>query len=193
MKSIKIAGVAALALVVAIIGTAVAQNQSQPVPSSPGGTSGPHGMMGYGNYGFMGPGMMGYGGSYGGMGPWMMGSGGSGQAMCGVMAGHIEGRLGYIKAELKITDAQEPLWNTYAAAARDNANTMVARCTTVMSQRGTSTVSLPDRLDQHEQLMAAQLDAVRAMNKALKPLYAALSDSQKQSADQLFWGPMGMM
>jgi hypothetical protein len=48
-------------------------------------------------------------------------------------------------------------------------------------------------LDQHEQFMAAQLDALRAMNKALKPLYAALSETQKQAADQLFWGPMGMM
>ena len=41
--------------------------------------------------------------------------------------------------------------------------------------------------------MAAQLDALRAMNKALKPLYAALSDDQKKSADQMFWGPMGMV
>jgi hypothetical protein len=32
-------------------------------------------------------------------------------------------------------------------------------------------VSLPDRLDQHEQIMAARLEAVRAINKALKPLY----------------------
>ena len=65
----------------------------------------------------------------------------------------------------------------------------------MMSQRGVSAVNLPDRLDQHEQLMAAaQLDAVRAMNKALKPLYAALSESQKKTADQLFWGtPMGLM
>ena len=70
---------------------------------------------------------------------------------------------------------------------------MLAHCTAMMSQRGASSVSLPDRLDQHEQLMAAQLDAMRAMNKALKPLYAALSDNQKKAADQLFWGPMGMM
>jgi len=56
-----------------------------------------------------------------------------------------------------------------------------------------SQVSLPDRLDQNEQLMAAQLDALRAMNKALKPLHATLSDDQKKAADQLFWGPMGMM
>ncbi len=39
--------------------------------------------------------------------------------------------------------------------------------------------------------MAAQLDAIRAMNKALKPLYAALNESQKETANQLFWGPMG--
>lgn len=63
----------------------------------------------------------------------------------------------------------------------------------MIGQRGASTVSLPDRLDQHEQFMVAQLDVVRATNKALKPLYAALSDSQKKVADQLFWGPMGMM
>jgi hypothetical protein len=101
-------------------------------------------------------------------------------------------RLAYIKAELKVTDAQDALWNAYAAAARDNAKTMIARCSTMMGKRD-SQISLPDRLDQNEQLMAAQLDAMRAVDKALKPLYAALSDGQKKTADQLFWGPMGMM
>jgi hypothetical protein len=41
--------------------------------------------------------------------------------------------------------------------------------------------------------MAAQLEAMRTMNKALKPLYAALSDSQKQTANLILWSPMGMM
>jgi LTXXQ motif family protein len=164
---------AAVALVIAsaIFGAASAQDQP---PQQ--GLWGPYGMMGYGA-----------------MGPWMMGRMELGQTMCSAMASHIEGRLAYIKAELKITAAQDPLWNSYAAAGRDNANTMLAHCTTMMSQRGASSVSLPDRLDQHELLMAAQLDAMRAMNKALKPLYGALSDTQKKSADQIFWGPMGMM
>jgi hypothetical protein len=140
--------------------------------------------------GMWGPrGMMGYGGP----GSWMMGRGDFSQAMCNIMANHIEGRLAYIKAELKITETQESFWNAYAAAARDNANAMSAHCTVMMSRRGESAISLPDRLDQHEQLMAAQLDAVRAMDKVLKPLYAALNDGQRQTADQLFWGPMGMM
>ncbi len=123
----------------------------------------------------------------------MMGSGGMGPAMCAAMASHLDGRLAYIKAELKITEAQEPLWKAYADAARDNANGMVGHCTTMMSPKGAAGLSLPDRLDLHEQFMAAQLDALRAMNKALKPLYAALSDDQKKIADQMFWGPMGMM
>jgi hypothetical protein len=137
----------------------------------------------------MGSGMMGYDSGGSGMMRW----GASGSAMCTAMAGHIEGRLAYVKAELKITEAQESLWSSYAAAARDSTNTMVARCTTMMSRHSGSTVSLPDRLDQNEQLMVAHLDAMRAMNKALKPLYAALNESQKQTADQLFSGPMGMM
>ncbi len=176
---------AALALTLA---TAAAM--AQPYGYGPGyGMMGQWGPRGTADYGFMGPGMMGYVG----MGPWMMGERGAGQAICNAMAGHTEGRLAYIKAELKITDAQEPLWNAYAAAAHDNGNAMLARCTTMMSERGASTVGVPDRLDQNEQLLAAQLDAVRAMNKALKPLYAGLNDSQKQRADQILWGPMGMM
>jgi predicted lipid-binding transport protein (Tim44 family) len=181
MKPIKMVPSAALLMAAAMIGTASAQNQSaQQDAANPGG------MMGMMGPGMMGPGMMGM------IGPGMM-AGASGPAMCIAMAGHIDGRLAYLKAELKITEAQEQLWNAYAAAARDNTNTMLARCTTMMSRHSGSTVTLPDRLDQNEQLMAAHLDAMRAMNKALKPLYAALSDDQKKTADQLFWGPMGMM
>ena len=179
MKSIQIsAAAAALVIATAIIGTASAQNQQ-----NPGGMMGRPGMMGPG---MMGPGMMGYDGSGPGMMRW-------GPAMCSAMASHLEGRLAYSKAELKITEAQESLWNAYAATARDSTKTMAGHCTAIMSQRGTSTVSLPERLEEHEQLLGSQLDALRAMNKALKPLYAALSDDQKKTADQLFWGPMGMM
>jgi LTXXQ motif family protein len=182
MKSIWMSIAAALVIATAMLTTASGQNAAQQGAANPDGMMGP-GMMGMMGPGMMGPGMMGM------MGPGMM----AGTSMCTAMAGHIDGRLAYLKAELKITEPQEQLWNTYAAAARDNTNTMLARCSTMMSRHSGSTVSLPDRLDQNEQLMAAHLDAMRAMNKALKPLYAALSDDQKKTADQLFWGPIGMM
>jgi predicted lipid-binding transport protein (Tim44 family) len=181
MKPIKMVPSAALLMAAAMIGTASAQNQS-----AQQGAANPGGMMGMMGPGMMGPGMMGM------IGPGMM-PGASGPAMCIAMAGHIDGRLAYLKAELKITEAQEQLWKSYAAASRDNTNTMLARCTTMMNRHSGSTASLPDRLDQNEQLMAAHLDAMRAMNKALKPFYAALSDDQKKTADEILWGPMGMM
>ena len=175
MKSMKMLTFVALLVAVPLIGTASAQS------TQPGDMMGP-GMM---NSGMMSPGMMAM------MGPGMMSA--AGPAMCTAMAGHIDGRLAFLKAELKITDAQESLWNSYAAAARDSANAMLAGCTTMMAQHTGSTPSLPDRLDQTEQMMAAHLDALRATNKALKPLYAALDQSQKQTADQLLRGPMGVM
>jgi hypothetical protein len=178
MKSLRIFGAVALVIATAMSGTAGAEDQTSQQGSGVGNMMGA--MV---HRGMMGP---------GGMGPGMMDWSQSGQAMCSAMASHIDGHLAFIKAELKITQDQESLWSGYAAAARDNANAMIAHCTTMMSQRGSgsSKVSLPDRLDQHEQFMAAQLDALRSMNKALKPLYAALSDNQKQAADQLFWGSM---
>jgi LTXXQ motif family protein len=108
MKSIKMSAAAALVIAAAIFGPANAQDQSQQQdPWNGWMMMGPRGMMGYG-----------------GPGSWMMGQGGFNQATCNVMANHIEGRLAYIKAELKITEAQGSLWNAYADAARDNANAM---------------------------------------------------------------------
>lgn len=188
MKSMRmLAAAAAVIIGTTMAGSVGAQDQAAPQtqfggPMMGGGMMGPHGMMGDG----MGPGMM-------GMGPGMMAGIGSGPAMCTMMTGHTDGRLAYLKAELKITDAQEPLWASYAATARDNAKSMLAHCNDMMSQHNSSRLSLPERLDKHEQLMAMHIESLRAMNQALKPLYAALDDAQKQTIDQLFLGPMGMM
>lgn len=126
------------------------------------------------------------------MGPGMMGGDGPEGMMCMMMGRHVEGRLAFLKTELKITANQEPLWNAYADAARANAKGMAGHCTAMMKANA-SEMSLPDRLDQHEQMMAARLDALRSLNKALKPLYAALSEEQKKEIDEIAWGPMGMM
>ena len=37
------------------------------------------------------------------------------------MARHVEGRIAFLKTELKITDAQQPLWNAVADAMRADA------------------------------------------------------------------------
>ena len=140
-----------------------------------------HGMMGEGQSMMGGHGMMGG-----------IGMGGGSASMCGRMTAHIEGRLAFLKAEINITPEQEALWKDYANAVRDNAKTMSGRCTALMGDSEASE-SLPDRLDAQEQFVAARLDALRATNKALKPLYQALSDAQKKLADQLIRSSTGMM
>jgi hypothetical protein len=128
---------------------------------------------------------------FGHWGRWMMGWwGGSDAQLCAKMVSRMEGRLAHLKAELKITAAQEPLWTAYASTARDNAQTLSGLCTATFGEPSEA-LSLPERLDLREQLMAARLDAMRASDKVLKPLYAALDDSQKRIADQLLWSAVG--
>jgi LTXXQ motif family protein len=161
---------------------ALAQQAAQP-EHHPGGP-----MMGAGG-GMMGAGssMMGAGGT-----GWqrMMGAGGMG--MMSAMAGHVEGRLAFLKTELKITDAQLPLWNKFADALRNNAKTMGEVMQGVTASGGQS-AALPDRLATREKFLTARLDTLCNLKAAVDPLYAALSEEQKKTADQIMLTPMGMM
>lgn len=179
MKAIKTSMLAVALLAIAATGSARAQQDSQ--QSQPDSGSMMNQQPGSGS-------MMGRHGMMGGMG-----MGGGPAAMCGRMTSHVEGRIAFLKAELKITPEQEALWNDYANAVRDNAKAMGSRCTALMGDSGASQKSLPDRLDAQEQFVAARLDSLRATNKALKPLYQALSDEQKKLADQLIRSSTGMM
>ena len=121
---------------------------------------------------------------------------------------HIEGRLAFLKTELKITEAQTPQWTAYAEALRANAKRMGQLMTEMMSsgmmsqgmmnygmmmqgQPGTM-MSLPDRLNWAEQHMAAHMEMLQAIKGPAEQLYAVLSVEQKRIADQLM-GPMGMI
>jgi exonuclease VII small subunit len=52
-------------------------------------------------------------------------------------------------------------------------------------------MTLPERLDQQEKVLTARLEAFKRASVAVKPLYAALDDSQKRVADLILLGPMG--
>jgi LTXXQ motif family protein len=146
--------------------------------------------------GMQGPGMPG-GGMAGAGGMPMMGMmrmmGQDGMAgMSMMMAEHVEGRLAFLKTELKITDAQLPLWNAVADAIRANAKSMSEMMSGGM-MGGSQTATLPDKLSMREKMMTAHLEALRKFKAAVDPLYAALSPEQKKTADELLLGPMGMM
>jgi hypothetical protein len=115
--------------------------------------------------------------------------------MSGMMAqggfGHVEGRLAYLKTELKITAAQTPQWTAFAEAVRANAQAMMDRHGVMMSGMGAAQ-TLPERLALEQQAMTANLEAMKKSATALSALYDALSPEQKTTADEIIIGPMGM-
>jgi len=108
------------------------------------------------------------------------------------MVGHLEGRIAFLKAELHITDAQQPLWNAVAEAIRGNAKSMTDM-PHGMGMIGGASGTLPEKLAAHEKMLTAHLDGMRKLRTAFDPLYAALNADQKKMADSLMIGPMGVM
>ena len=122
----------------------------------------------------------------------MMGHG-SMMEMMGI-ADHVEGRIAFLKTELKITDGQMPQWTAFVDALRANATRMSEMRNTMMQggMTGSASMSAPDHLDRMEKMMTAMTEAVKTTKSALTPLYGVLTDEQKKVADQLIHGPMGM-
>lgn len=157
---------------------------------------GPHGgpMM-------MGPGMMQGQGMMHGQG--MMPNGGPMMQGYGMMDGEhgnrglasatprIEGRLAFLKAELKITDVQMQAWNTFADAVRTNITTMNAERQAMRGRVGAD-VPLPDRVLAQANAFAAHAEEMTKLKAALDPLYATLSPEQKKVADEIVFSPMGV-
>jgi hypothetical protein len=108
-----------------------------------------------------------------------------------MMAEHIEGSLAFLKTELKVTDAQLPLWKAFAQAMRNNATAMYAVPHTMMRKNNAAT--LPDKLDARETTRAARLKTARKLKAAADPLYMVLDTDQKKTADEIMLSPMGMM
>ncbi len=135
------------------------------------------------------------------MGPGMMGQGQAGSTgmmpmmnmmMRSQLGGeHIEGRLAFIKAELKITEAQAQQWNAFADAVRSSAGAMAEMRKSMMSGQA-SPATLPERLAREDKLATAHLAAIKKTEEAVAGLYGALTDDQKKVADGIVLGPMGM-
>jgi periplasmic protein CpxP/Spy len=156
-----------LAVVVGIAGVALAAIASaQPFGMGPG--AGPR--FGAGGPGF-GPGM----GMRAGHGP-----------MVGVdSAAAIDARMSDLKTQLKITPEQEAAWQTFSAAAKQQAAGMQALREQMHSAAGTAS----ERMTEHTQAMQQRSAAMTATANAFNALYAVLTPEQKAIADQRH-GPM---
>jgi uncharacterized small protein (DUF1192 family) len=104
---------------------------------------------------------------------------------------HIEGRIAVLKAELGITEAQQPQWNAFADALRAQAGKMQPMHAQMM--QGGMPQTWPDRLTFMEHMLSAGLDAVKAMEEPVRALYAVLSPEQQNKANELVGHRMGGM
>src|ERR1700756_2296378 len=95
----------------------------------------------------------------------------------------VEGRIAFMKAELKITPAQETQWQPVAAAMSENAKTLDQTITTARQKR--DTMDAVERLELREQFAKLRADNDARLLAAFKPLYANLSSEQQQIANQL--------
>ena len=106
----------------------------------------------------------------------------------------IEGRLAFLKTELKITDAQTRQWEALAAIMRQQDQARRDQMRQVREereQRRDRPMSAVERFELRERMSAAQLERSKQFLAAFKPLYEQLSDEQKKTADELFASRMG--
>ena len=95
----------------------------------------------------------------------------------------VDGRIAFLKAELKITPAQEGQWHQVATAMRDNAKALDQAITNARQNR--SDMNAVRRLETREQFAKLRADNDARLLTAFKPLYTSLSPEQQQMANEL--------
>jgi len=105
-----------------------------------------------------------------------------------------EARLAYIKTALQITPAQTAQWNAFADVVRKQAKARDAKVEEMRAkfeqrEEGKDSDSgrpdLIQRLEMRQKMLTAASANTGELLTALKPLYASLSDSQKELAPEL--------
>ncbi|MGE5146095.1 MAG: Spy/CpxP family protein refolding chaperone [Candidatus Eiseniibacteriota bacterium] len=104
---------------------------------------------------------------------------------------HIEGRIAFLQAELKITPAQKAQWDKVATVMRETAKSDAAMFEQMRAQRTANPSAKPDALERMNDRIKfgeARTASMKKFVEAFTPLYNSLSDEQKQTANELFGG-----
>ena len=95
----------------------------------------------------------------------------------------VEGKIAFLKTELKITPQQEAQWNGVATALRDNAKAMDQAIVAARQDRGkTDAVT---RIALRSDFAKVHADNDARFLAAFRPLYGTLSPQQQEAANQL--------
>ncbi len=97
---------------------------------------------------------------------------------------HTEARIKELQGVLKITDAQEKLWENLTQVMREDAKEMDAL--TKDRAEKTKTMNAVERMKFHSQLTETRLNQMKKIIPPFEELYASMSDEQKKNADIVF-------
>jgi hypothetical protein len=95
----------------------------------------------------------------------------------------MDARLGGMKAALKLTPDQIPLWEAFENAVRGGAKAAMDDMHEMMENG--EHVSPTDRMDAMARHMARRADDLKTISQAAKPLYGSLDDTQKHKFELL--------
>ncbi|RVK16374.1 hypothetical protein CN165_19085 [Sinorhizobium medicae] len=173
----------------AAAGQASAQTAQRQVPAANPSPMMPCGMMSGEMMGMMGV----MAGGQAPMGMTAAGQAPTGQTGMGAMAQmmapeYIEGRIAFLKAELKIMPEQEPLWNAFVEILRINARGTqdgMMQMRGGMGAPGRAPATPLQHVELRESALASRLESVRKLKGVLVPLYQSLEGAQKTMADKL--------
>lgn len=97
---------------------------------------------------------------------------------------YAEAQIKQLQDALKITAAQEPLWNDVTVAMRENAKEVDA----IRKERAElrTTMNAVERMKFHSKITESQLNQLRKFIPTFEVFYNSLSDAQKKSTDDIF-------
>lgn len=96
----------------------------------------------------------------------------------------VEQQINDLHDELGITDTQSSQWNAYAQVMRDNAQ-RTGEALHARHQKMES-MNADESMKSYAQLAQLNADNMQKLSAAFSDLYATLSPTQKQTADELF-------
>jgi periplasmic protein CpxP/Spy len=96
----------------------------------------------------------------------------------------VERRIKELHTQLQITSAEESQWNQFAQVMRENARDMDQ----AFMQRADqfATMNAVQNMQSYEQIAEDHAKRVQKLVPVFQQLYDAMSDQQKQVADQVF-------
>jgi len=87
-----------------------------------------------------------------------------------------------LRAQLKITPAEQTQWDAVAQTMRDNANNLDK----AMDKREDANGSAIDDLNAYGEVVQAHADGIKKLSAVFSTLYTAMSADQKKIADEVF-------